>query len=362
MYEIILNLKNFILNNSFLNIRIFSNSIQAYLLSMIIFIFLLILSLLIKILIVSKINKKIKLTKTSIDDFIFKKFTKDIFPLLYFGIFYLSIHNLVLSNSILKIINIAGKIFLSVVIIKILADTFEYWFNNYTQKNKNFNENISTFKVLKPVINILIWVLGIIFLISNLGFNISAIITGLGIGGIAIALALQSILGDLFSYFSIILDQPFKVGDFIIIDNLMGTVEHIGIKTTRIKDLQGEQIIITNTDLTSAKIKNYKRMDERRISFEIGVVYETDKKKLIKIPEIIKKIITSTKDARFDRSHFKSYGDFSLIFETVYFVLSPDYNQYMDIQQEINIKIFEEFEKQKISFAYPTQLVYMNKK
>jgi small-conductance mechanosensitive channel len=187
------------------------------------------------------------------------------------------------------------------------------------------------------------------------------VVAGLGIGGIAVALAAQAVLGDLFSYFSILMDRPFELGDFIIIDDYMGTIEHIGIKTTRIRSLGGEQLVFSNTDLTGSRIRNYKRMEQRRIVFRIGVVYQTPVEKLKEIPGIIKGIMDAIPEARTDRAHFASYGDSSLDFEIVYYVLTGDYNKYMDIQQEINLSLAEEFERRGIEFAYPTRTLFIEK-
>ena len=199
-------------------------------------------------------------------------------------------------------------------------------------------------------------------MLDNLGFEVSTVIAGLGIGGIAIALAAQAILGDLFSYFVIFFDRPFEIGDFVILPNeFMGTIEYIGIKTTRIRSLSGEQIVVANTDLTNSRIRNYKRMERRRVVFKLGVIYQTTSKQLAEIATIVKTIIENQSDTTFDRGHFQSYGDFSLNFEFVYYVLSGDYNKYMDTQQAINLKIYEEFEKRGIEFAYPTQTLFVSK-
>jgi small-conductance mechanosensitive channel len=193
-----------------------------------------------------------------------------------------------------------------------------------------------------------------------MGIDITALVAGLGVGGIAVALAAQNILGDLFASWSIVLDKPFLVGDFIIIDGYSGTVEHIGLKTTRLRSLTGEQLIFSNSDLLKCRIRNYKRMQERRIVFSFGVLYETPLEKLKEIPGIVKDIITSIENTRFDRAHFASYGNYSLNFEVVYYVLSSDYTVYMDIQQKINLALFEEFQKKDIVFAYPTQTIYVS--
>jgi small-conductance mechanosensitive channel len=180
------------------------------------------------------------------------------------------------------------------------------------------------------------------------------------VGGIAVALAVQNILGDLFASFSIILDKPFVIGDFITVDTYLGTIEHIGLKTTRVRSLSGEQLVFANADLLQSRIRNYKRMYERRVVFSIGVIYQTPYGKLQKIPEIIQNIIETQGQTRFDRTHFKDYGPYSLNLEIVYWVENPDYNLYMDTQQKINLELFKQFEDEKIEFAYPSQSLYIN--
>ena len=203
-----------------------------------------------------------------------------------------------------------------------------------------------------------VWVLGFVFLLDNLGYNVTTIITGLGIGGIAIALAAQTILGDIFSYFVIFFDRPFEIGDFIEVDDKKGNVEYIGIKTTRLRAIGGEQLICSNKDLTDSRVHNHKRMVRRRIAFTIGIVYQTSAEKIKKIPVIIKEIIESKNHTEFDRSHFSGFGDFSLNFETVYFIKNGQFTDYMDEQEKIYIELFEAFEKEKIEFAYPTQTLF----
>ncbi|NII28576.1 mechanosensitive ion channel family protein [Pseudoflavitalea sp. X16] len=176
----------------------------------------------------------------------------------------------------------------------------------------------------------------------------------------AIALATQAILGDLFSYFVIFFDKPFEIGDFIIVGDKMGAVEYVGIKTTRIRSLGGEQLIFSNTDLTNSRVHNYKRMEKRRVVFTFRLSYNTPVEKVNKVPGIVKRIIETQPDTQFDRAHFLSFGDFSLNFEIVYNVLSPDYNLYMDRQQAINLEIVKAFEQEGVQFAYPTQNLIVN--
>jgi small-conductance mechanosensitive channel len=204
-----------------------------------------------------------------------------------------------------------------------------------------------------------LWTVLVLLALDNLGINITALVAGLGVGGVAVALAVQNILGDLFASLSIVLDRPFVLDDFIIVDDLMGTVEHIGLKTTRIRSLSGEQIVFSNADLLKSRIRNYKRMFERRVVLQLGTVYETPAEAVARIPGMLRGIIESQGHVRFDRAHFKGFGASSLDFEAVFYVLDPDYNTYMDIQQAINLEILRRFAAEGIDFAFPSRTVYV---
>lgn len=208
------------------------------------------------------------------------------------------------------------------------------------------------------MLKLAIWVVILLLALDNLGVNITALATGLGIGGIAVALALQSILGDLFASLSIMIDKPFVIGDYVKVGEFGGNVEMVGLKTTRVRSLTGEQLIFANSDLLKSRLQNFGRMYERRGSFQIGIVYETPREVVAKVPDMIREIVEAQDKARFDRSHFKELGDFALIMEAVYHVTEPAYATYMDIQQAINEAIMERFEQEGIEFAYPTQLLY----
>ncbi|HUG39785.1 MAG TPA: mechanosensitive ion channel family protein [Longimicrobiales bacterium] len=204
-----------------------------------------------------------------------------------------------------------------------------------------------------------LWLLIGLVALDTAGVDITALIAGLGVGGIAVALAVQNILGDLFASLSIVLDKPFVIGDFIIVGDLMGTVEHIGLKTTRVRSLSGEQLVFSNADLLSSRIRNFKRMQERRVVFSFGVLYETPRALLERIPDLVREIIEEREDTRFDRAHFARFGASSLDFEVVYYMLVPDYNAYMDAQQAINLELFRRLQELGAEFAYPTHTVYL---
>jgi len=345
----------------FLQQTFLHNRILDYLICLSVFLIGIIVIQIFKRFLLKRLRKWAKRTATTIDDFLIRMIEKELLPLFYFGAFYVSIQGLTLNPALEKGINVLGLILLTIFGVRFLLAVIVYGLENYWVKKEKDVAKKQGLKGILMTVKVIVWGLAIIILLDNFGIKVSALIAGLGIGGVAIALAAQSILGDLFSYFSIFFDRPFEIGDFIIVGDLLGTVEHIGIKTTRVRSLGGEQLVFSNTDLTNSRVRNYKRMDKRRVVFRLGVTYETGLRELKEIPVVITNIIKGINDTVFDRTHFFSYGDFSLVFEVVYYVIGSDYNKYMDIQQEINLKIKEEFEKHGIEFAYPTQTLYLNK-
>jgi small-conductance mechanosensitive channel len=205
-----------------------------------------------------------------------------------------------------------------------------------------------------------VWAVVFLLLLDNFGVDVTALVTGLGIGGVAVALAVQKILSDLFASVSIVLDKPFQVGDLIVLDTFVGTVEEIGLKTTRVKSLSGERIVFSNSDLVNARLRNFKQLQERRVVFTFGVVYETPVEQIEAIPGLVRAIVEAQAKTRFDRAHFTAYGDSALLFEVVYYVTDPDYTLYLDIQQAINLGIMRALQARQIGFAYPTQMVYVH--
>ena len=228
-----------------------------------------------------------------------------------------------------------------------------------TRKMEEDAESATMVRFVGFLLRLGLWVLIGLVALDTAGVDITALIAGMGIGGIAVALAVQNVLGDLFASLSIVLDKPFVIGDFIIVGDMMGTVEHIGLKTTRIRSLSGEQLVFSNNDLLSSRIRNYKRMQERRVVFRFGVVYQTPRERLERIPDLVRQAVEACDNTRLDRAHFMAFGASSLDFEVVYYMLVPDYNAYMDTQQVINLELFSRFEELGIEFAYPTQTVYV---
>ena len=349
------------MNFDFLATDFLSNQLSDYLLASVILIAGILSLKILRRLAFRNLKKWAAKTKNIYDDALIRILERNLIPIAYIGFFYLAVNNLTLHPILERSIEVLVIIISTILAIRLLTSSVEhlikiYWIT-YHRDNKNLEQSIDA---LVPAIRVVIWLIGIIFLLDNIGFDISAVIASLGIGGVAIALASQGVLQDLFSYFSILLDRPFELGDFIIVGDYVGTVEYVGIKTTRLKSISGEEIIIANTDLTGSRVRNFKRMQQRRIVSQLGVVYETDTEQLAKIPFLIEEIINNVENTTFDRAHFSGYGLYSLDFELVYFINSNDYNIYMDAQQQINLKIKSEFAKHNIEFAYPTQVNYFN--
>jgi small-conductance mechanosensitive channel len=202
-----------------------------------------------------------------------------------------------------------------------------------------------------------LWLVIVLMILDNFGVNITTLVASLGIGGIAVALATQNILGDLFSSLSIVLDKPFVVGDFIIVNDMLGTVEYVGLKTTRLRSLGGEQIVFSNTDLLKSRIRNYQHMEQRRVVFGFGVGYDSTDQQILAIPRYVREIVEALPDVRFDRAHFKAYSPSSLDFEVVFYVTTPDYTVYMDRQQAINVALLQRLRREGIAFGHPLQML-----
>ena len=271
------------------------------------------------------------------------------------------------GSLILALPDAASRVLKSLFILALLLqagywgdEVVSFWINrNVKRKLEDDPSAATSMAAMGFIAKVAIWSIIILVGLGNLGINITGLVTGLGISGIAVALAVQNILKDLFASLSILVDKPFVIGDFIIVGDLMGTVEQIGLKTTRVRSLSGEQIVFSNSDLLDSRVRNYKRMYERRVVFSIGVVYQTPADVVEAIPALIREIVEQQTDVRFDRCHFKSFDASALAFETAYYVLNSDYNVYMNIQEAVNLGVLRAFEERGIQMAYPTQTLYL---
>jgi len=316
-----------------------------------------------KHLIINRLKKVTAKTRTDFDDLLIRIVTGIGWPFYLMLSLYLALQFIRPTDFIQKIMRWGIVVIITYYVVRAIQRLIDYATRKVIEKRQKEEEvsDSTVIDLLGKILKITLWVVALILILSNLGYNISTLIAGLGIGGVAIAFALQNILVDIFAAFSIYFDKPFQIGDFIIVGEDLGVVQKIGIKTTRIQTLHGEELVVSNRELTETRVHNYKKMERRRIVFSFGVKYETPSEKLKKIPSIIKGIIDKTELADIDRVHFKSFGDFSLNFEVVYYLRSSDYNKYMDTQQEINLAIKGQFEKKGIEMAYPTQTVYVNR-
>jgi len=350
-----------ILQNINFDYLFIGNTIEAYSIALGVFVGFVIIFRLIQWGILKRLEVLAEKTKTDIDDTLVEV-VRSLKPAFYYIIaLYFGLQFLVFTELVEKIID--GAVF---VVIAYQAVTALHILIDYTFKKKAERDGKDTQKAYRFLSNFIkwgLWIVAILAVVSNLGVNITSLVAGLGIGGLAVALAMQNILSDLFSSFAIYFDKPFEVGDFITVGEHSGTVEKIGIKTTRLRALQGEEIVISNKELTSARIQNLKKMKERRATFSLGILYETPIEKVKAVPQMVEEIFSEFKkgSARLDRVYFTKLADSALTFEIVFYIPTREYTDYLDIQQELNLKLLERFKKEKIEFAYPTQTVYVAK-
>jgi small-conductance mechanosensitive channel len=337
--------------DSFLYREYFHNTVLDYLIALGIIVLGTLIIRLLKKTFLERLEKWAATTTGTVDDVIVRSIERFGLAALQFAIIYWGITYLTLSTKVDHVVHVAASVIVTYFLLRLISTIISILLTNRIRKQDQGENKIKQLGGLMLLINIFIWIIGIVFLLDNLNQDVTTLITGLGIGGIAIALAAQNILGDLFNYFVIFFDRPFEAGDFIVVDDKMGTVEYVGIKTTRIRALGGEQIIIGNSNLTGSRIHNFKRLVNRRIVFTLNLDYRTPVEKLRLIQPLIKEIVERQPSVMFDRAHFASFGDWSLKVEVVYFVLDPDYNRYMDIQQNINFQIYESLLKNEIYFV-----------
>ncbi len=311
-------------------------------------------------LVVFRLRELAQHTRTDIDDAAIR-ILQTVKPSFYLVVsVYLALRLVVVppqAYQIIRSIFIAVLAYQGIIAIQILVDYI-------IRRRVNQTADQSTQAILRFVnqmIRISLWIIGILFILSNVGVNVTSLVAGLGVGGIAVALAAQNVLGDLFSSLAIYFDRPFGVGDFIVVNDVRGTVTHIGIKTTRVKAISGEEVIIPNRELTGDRIKNFRRLEERRISFDIEVMYDASVEKLKAVPMILREIIESVPHTRFGRAHFYRVAPAALTFRVVFFVTEHDFAVYMDARQEINYKIMEAFTQEKITLAVPIAAIQIKK-
>lgn len=350
-------------NVSFLDFTVFGNTGAQYAYALTVFVLGVLVLWFFKAIVLVFLKELSNRTKTEWDDLIIASIGRIRLPFFVFMAFYYAITFIKVPQIITSILEYAILIVIMFYAVLMLETVIDKVKNRMIESRKK-EEKVDDTAIVDAaagLVKIVLWIIAALVLLAHYGFNITTLLAGLGIGGLAVALAAQNILSDLFATFTIYLDKPFKKGDFIVIGTDMGVIKKIGLKSTRLETLQGQELVVSNRELTSTRINNFKKMQRRRIVATIGVTYNTPVKKLQKIPSIVSEIINKHARITLDRVHFKSFGDSSLVYEIVYYVESPEYNDYMDLQQQINLELAKRFEKEKIDFAYPTQTVYLKK-
>lgn len=345
------------------NTAFFGNTLRIWGMAVLVFLLVLIVLLLLKRYLFNRLMRLALRSRTDLDDLIIglPKNTRS---------FFLIILSLYISSLLLKLPAEVRQGLRTITIMALLlqigfwgASAIDFLVARYAriQMEKEPSEP-TNLRLIGLIFKFMLWTLVGLLILDNIpGVQITSLIASLGVGGIAVALAIQNILGDLFASMSITLDKPFVVGDNIRVDSMAGTVEKIGLKSTRVRSFDGQQLVFSNSDLLNSRIENLKRMEQRRVYFKIGVVYGTSYDKLEAIPGMIKEIVSAHEHVNFDRAHFSAYGDFALTFEVQYYIDIPDFQLYMDTQQSIYLELYQKFEQEGIKFAYPTQTVYLEK-
>ncbi len=300
---------------------------------------------------------------STLDDFVIDEVESHLLPALYVVIIATGLKDLNLAASLQKGVHVVATVVVSGYLVRLCLAVAERVLGGYLKRRGAEDDSdeirARSARSLMVIVKLIVWILALVLVLDNLGIEVSAFIAGLGVTGIAVALAAQTVLGDLFSYFVIFFDQPFKVGSFIKVGDFLGTVESIGIKTTRLRSLSGEMIVMSNKHLTDSEVQNFKQMARRRIVHLFEVEYGTPDAKLRELPGVVKGILEGIGGLTFDRCHFKEFGGSGLVYETVYIVEVPDYNAHMDVLQELNFQLKAACEERGISFAFPKRTVHL---
>ena len=308
--------------------------------------------------VLKKVQQWTSKTESRYDDIAFSSVQKFVLPWIYIFVNYQILQGLNWTAKWERVLHVAMAVVSMYFFIRVVNHILSLLLSGIMRRRNETEHRMKQMRGALLVLKIVVWVLGIIFLIDNLGYNVTTMIAGLGVGGIAIALAAQTILGDLFGYFVIFFDKPFEIGDYVVMGDKSGNIEYIGIKTTRIRSLSGEQLVITNSDLTKQSLANFKSLQQRREVMKLGITYDTPVEVLREVPGMVKQIVESKPKTRFDRAHMAALADSSINFEIVYLIQTNDYSEYMDVRQAVLLDILTKFKESKINFAYPTQTLY----
>lgn len=354
-----------LLNNSFTNYMFLDNYVWEWILAIVITLTIYAFLVFIKKIAEKRLKTFAQKTSTNLDDYLLEMLSSISKIFIFLSAINIGSNIVTLNENVNSVLGHAFLLILFWQITRWIVLVTNIIFTRYKKIKETNNDmhGVTAINGLTAISKFIIWLIFLMLAMDNLGVDITALVAGLGIGGLAIALAAQSILGDLFASLTIMIDKPIAIGDYVVVDNFMGNVKAIGIKSTKLESLTGEEIIISNSDLLNSRLRNYhqSRMKKRRSSMKIGIVYETNSNDLKRIQEILREIVKSNPKTEYIRAIFTNFGDFSLDFELTYNVLSPDYETLTEINHEIRLKIFETFEKEGLKFAYPTRTVHLTK-
>jgi len=341
------------------NYNLWGNTGQDYLLGLGVFIGALVVLKIIQLLVLRYLRVLAERTSTDVDDLIIKSFAR-LRPPFYIAVsLYSALKYLTLSASVSSLVDRLAFLVVVWYVAVIVGEVVTYAVAKLFARKGDISESVVG--TIGSILKAIIWAFAILTVLSNWGVNVTSLVAGLGIGGLAIAFAFQNILEDIFSSFSIFVDKPFREGDFIKVGTDKGVVKYIGLKTTRIETSNGQELIVSNRELTSVRVNNFKRISQRRADFDIGVTYETSKDKLKRVPEIVKEIIEGMSGVEFNRVFLKSFGDSAIVFNIVFYSTSGEFSKYMEVVEKFNYSLFEKFSEEGIEFAYPTQTVFVKK-
>ena len=338
--------------------EIWGNTIEEYLITLGVFLGLSLLFFLIQKFVIWRLKKIAQKTQTDIDDALIEVVRSIKPPFYYFLAFFIASRFVILGTLASKILETILILWLVYQVVRSIQILFKFLIDKKIAKTEDEGTK-AAYRYISLIVKWLIWVMGLLLALSNLGVEITSLVAGLGVGGVAVAFALQSVLGDLFGSFVIFFDKPFTVGDFVKSGENYGTVQRVGIKTTRLKSLEGPELVVSNSDITSTRVKNYGKVDEWRAVITFGVAYETPAELLNEIPNIIKDIVEEGEKNIFERADFTKFGESTLNFETVFYVNTDEYKEYMAVNTQVNSEIKRRLEERGIVFAYPTRTVYM---
>lgn len=344
------------------NAVILSNSPAAFVYALAAFAVALTLLYVVKNIVVARLKALAERTETDLDDLVIVLIGKIQWFEYQLVAFFVATRYLLRTDAFDKGLKTVILLVFTYRAITLVQALLTYWIKKVAaQRELDGQAKTSVVKSTQVILRSIIWIAAVLFVLDNLGVNISAVLAGLGIGGVAVALAAQAILGDLFNFFVILLDKPFAIGDFIISDTVSGTIEHIGLKSTRIRSLSGEIVVVSNSNLLSSRIRNYQDLTKRRVVFKTGVVYGTAPEILKKVPELVKKAVLAVPKAEFDRCNLFNCGDYALEFETAYYLNEPDYNAYMAAHEKTLLGVLEGLKAAGAELAYPTQTLLVKK-